>query len=164
MFRTSSLWLSPITQEASSDRLIRKINYQENDNLVIDTPPLEILDFVLITDPDQFKILVKARLVTENPKFREVMTTIDKKIVEEAGFVGSQRFLPSLDVSTGNFSFFIPIYKNEINVLVLGNKKKLSLTQLQKGMRGRMMLMLSHVESTAQLFFPVWNVVQIRLM
>lgn len=165
MFKTSSLWLSPITQENTSERLIRKVNYQQNDNLVVDTPPLEIEDFILIADPDQYKILVKAKLVNENAQFRNVIDLIDKKMLTDAGFVGSQRFWPTID-SDGTFYFFIPIYNKEINVLILGTdeRKKMSLTQLSKGMKGRMMLILSHIESTSQLFFPVWNVVQIRLL
>lgn len=164
MFKTSSLWLSPITQENTSERLIRKINYQDNDNLVVDTPPLEIQDFILITDPDQYKILVKATLVKDNPQFLAVIDLIDKKLTEDAGFVGSQRFWPTTD-DDGFFYFFIPVYNQEINVLILGNERhKMSLTQLSKGMKAKMMLILSHVESTSQLFFPVWNVVQIRLL
>lgn len=163
-FNASLLWLSPIVQESTNKRFIHKINYTNDQNLVVETPVLKILDMQLIFEEGEtHKILVRANLNVDNIHFRKIVLSIDKRILQESSFQGKRRFLPSYDYS-GVFSFFIPIYKNEVNVLVSENNNVLSLSSIKKGMLTRLTLLLSHVESVSDVFFPIWNIIQIKIV
>ena len=170
-FDVSSLWLSPLMKEASNHRLIHRVNYVKEDNLIIETPLLCVNDLQLVLENggSTHKILLRTKLVTENIQFKKVMRDIDQKLQAEANFGGLRtekcKFLPSLDYNS-LFSFFIPVHNSEVSVLVVdtaGNNSFLSLKSLKRSSLCRLVLLLSHVEAVGNLFFPIWNVIQIRL-
>lgn len=163
-FDVSSLWLSLPVRETYNKRLIRKINYLQNNNLIVETPPLTIDDMQLIFEEGNTqKILVRTKLLSENKAFQKIMESIDQKVKQESPFTSLCRFIPSCNYY-GEFSFFIPIYKNEVNVLVNRNTEVLSLSSLHKNSECRIVLLLSHVESVNNVFFLVWNVTQVKLL
>jgi hypothetical protein len=163
-FEISALWLSPIMREANNRRLIRRVNYMKDDNLIVETPPLRVTDLRLILEDggNTQKILMQTTALSDNSQFKELMQDIDSRVQTETGKL-TQRYIPSVNYR-GWYSFFIPVYKNEVNVMVLNNESApVSLTTLKRGSVCRLVLLLSHVEIVEDAYFPIWNTIQIRM-
>ena len=162
-FDLSSLWLSTPVMETNNKRLITKINYLKDNNLIVETPPLKVTNVQLIFEEGNTqKILLRTKLISENDAFTRIIEAIDKKVKQESTFAKMGRFISSCNYY-GEFSFFIPIYKNEVNVLVNRENEVLSLNSLHRSSECRIVLLLSHVESVNEVFFLIWNVIQVKL-
>lgn len=164
-FRINDLCIAPVSREASNQRWVHKVTYKDHDNLVIETPPLSIGSLDLIVEKGQTqKIMVRCALTKDNKAFRRVMLAIDKRIYQEASFKEYKQFAPSYDYY-GTFTFFVPIYDNHINLLVTQNNGETSsLSSIRKQTTCRLLLLLSHVESHDNVFFPIWNVIQMKIV
>lgn len=163
-FQVSSLWLSPVAQDAHTKRLLHKIRYLDRDSLVVETPVLRIEDMLLLFEEgENKKILMRCRLSEDNKGFRQVVHSIDKRVNQESSFRKTKKFIPSYDYQ-GVFSFFIPVYQREVSVLVTGKDgSTMSMSSLHRASACKLVLLLSHVEAVQDLFYPVWNIVQIKI-
>lgn len=164
-FEPCALWLSGVKKESSNSRLIHRVNYMKEDNLLVETPPLCVLDMKLVLEDGGTtqKILLKTKLVRENLEFKRVIRDIDDRIQAQASFSSSKSFIPSFDYY-GVLSFFIPVHQNEVSVLVMKDGQPMSLKSLTRSAQCRLVLLLSHVEAVHNSFFPVWNVIQMKLV
>lgn len=166
-FNVEEVWLSPVLHDVYINRQVCKVNYQDRNTLVVETPLLELLSIDLIVDRSQtngvYKILVKTQLLQPNPEFRNLIQTIDKQLVKKACIFKKERhFLPCL-TTEDLFLFYIPVYNNEVNVLVKNSQtlEAKSILDCQRGTTCRMTLLLSHVEAQNEVFLPIWNIIEV---
>lgn len=163
-FNVSAIWLSPVLKDVHTGRFVSKINYKERNNLVVETPPLKLVDIQLLVDGDKkaHKISVKSSLMDSKSDFKKVIQLIDKELFTKSEFRNERVFSPCL--TDERFVFFIPIYRNEVSVSItdVGGEDR-SLSCIRRGISCRFTLLLSHIEAEYGVFFPIWNVIDIRL-
>jgi hypothetical protein len=167
-FSVDAIWLSPIQKDTVTSRYVSRVNYQDRNNLIVETPPLVLNDIELLVDGKDksgvHKILVRTRLQQSNPEFRRLIHTIDRQLLHNSAFRNGRRFVPCLSLEE-SFLFYIPVYNKEISVLVTkgGEREARSMNNIQRGTVCRLTLLLSHVEAENEVFLPVWNIIEMKL-
>lgn len=160
-FDVDSLWLSPIIKDVNTNFFCSFINYKEKNSLVIETPIIVLthLDLVYKNQSIFHKIAVKVTLDKESQEFQKVISTIDEKLRNISPLHG--KFVSSIS-SNDTYSFFIPVYRNEVSILVIKDNQHEKLSTLQKNTRCRLTLLLSHIEAANDIVMPIWNIIEIR--
>jgi hypothetical protein len=163
-FNTENILLSEIFQDLSTKKNIRKINYKDTENkLMIETPVLTI-DNIILQKHEQFKkICIKCRMETSNDAFLDTLTSIDGVCLDKIS-KGKEYYKSVYDREKRQFTFYIPIYSDKLNVLIKDKEKNVvSIKTLVKGIGIKAILLLSHLDIGNNDVFLNWNIIQINI-
>jgi hypothetical protein len=173
-FEVDKIVLKNLTFDRDLGNWIANIYYKESgNNFLIETPIMKI-DKITMNKYKNPRIKVFSILKKENEIFDKTIKQIEEHICNKLGKMQfseldnySYFFKP---ISKDNiYKFFIPIYRNQINVIVKKNDDLtnscsiLSLSNLNKNTEFKAILYLSHIEIEKNNFYLSWNILQIKL-
>jgi hypothetical protein len=163
-FTVENILLSDVFQDVSTSKFIRKVNYKDNENKLLVETPVLIIDSIMLQKYDQFKkICIKCHMEVQNDAFIETLTNIDDCCLQKMKD-GKECYINTYNNDTKQFTFYIPIYNDKINVLIEDKQKNVvSIKNLIKGLGIKVILLLSHLDIGNKVVFLNWNMTQIKI-
>ena len=144
-FKLNNIILSNLYKDITTKNIIRKINYKNDTNKLMVETPLLIIDNIYLQKYDMYKkICIKCHLANNNTDFTETLQEIDEFCINK---LSKGKELYKTVYENKQFTFYIPIYNDNINVLIEDkNKNIVSIKNLNKGLGIKIILLLSHME------------------
>lgn len=153
--------MSNVYTDIITKKNIRKIHYKNIENkLMVETPIMIIQSMILQNNESRIKLTCK--LVSDNQKFINTLNKIDELCYSK---INNGKELYKNVNEENIFTFYIPIYNNNINILIEDkNKNIVSIKKLKKDIEVKFILLLSHLEFTEEIIYLNWSIIQIKLI
>lgn len=160
-FLTENILMSNVYTDIITKKNIRKIHYKNIENkLMVETPIMIIQSMILQNNESRIKLTCK--LVSDNQKFINTLSKIDELCYIK---INNGKELYKNVNEENIFTFYIPIYNNNINILIEDkNKNIVSIKKLKKDIEVKFILLLSHLEFTEEIIYLNWSIIQIKLI
>lgn len=170
-FDLSKVILTKLIYDDEINNWMSNIFYNnDGNNLLMESPLMIIEKITYINTPNNPKIIIYASLSSENNQFVNTITEIEKHICNEVSNMISVQNIQISDFfepinNKEIFKFLIPVYHNEINVVVTdaSNNDVLSVKDLKLKSKFKAILYLSHLELEKKRFYLNWNIIQIKI-
>lgn len=153
--------MSNVYTDIITKKNIRKIHYKNIENkLMVETPIMVIQSMTLQSKESRIKLTCK--LVSDNQKFINTLSKIDELCYNR---INNGKELYKNVNEENIFTFYIPIYNNNINILIEDkNKNIVSIKKLKKDIEVKFILLLSHLEFNEEIIYLNWSIIQIKLI
>lgn len=116
----------------------------------------------MILQNNESRIKLTCKLVSDNQKFINTLSKIDELCYSK---INNGKELYKNVNEENIFTFYIPIYNNNINILIEDkNKNIVSIKKLKKDIEVKFILLLSHLEFTEEIIYLNWSIIQIKLI
>lgn len=160
-FTTDNIVMSNIYTDIITKKNIRKIHYKNTENKLMVETPIMVIETMTLQNTES-RIKLTCRLMSLNDKFINTLERIDDLCYNKLQN-GKEYYKYVNDKEL--FTFYIPIYNNNINILIEDkNKNIVSIKKLKKNINVKFILLLSHLEINNNIVYLNWNIIQIKLI